>query len=189
MQCCEFENFNSASKDEQVQLNICIPSAGILKEIYQGAMLLIFFFVLLSICYLCAKSRLNNMNPAVPSMPILWMFHIMECWGYIVTTVLGHEAVTAMRLTRPCPKGTERALKAMVKVADCMPKPQAHLALGNCPLTSPLLPGDCQDARCHALLQQAAHDSQQEGPPYVKPGFPSKVPEDDLGQDATSDIS
>ena len=49
-------------------------------------MLCIFFFEFLSICYLCAKSHLNNEYPAVPPMP--WMFPIMKCWQYIVTGVL-----------------------------------------------------------------------------------------------------
>ena len=48
-------------------------------------MLLIFFFVFLSICYFCAKSHLNNMNPAAPPMP--WMFQIMKGWRYIVLIV------------------------------------------------------------------------------------------------------
>ena len=90
MQCCEFEHAAGASIDEQVQLDVCIPS--IPEKIQQSAMLLIFFFVFLSICYLCAKSHLNNMNPAAPPMP--WMFQIMPSvkhWQYIITIVLFNE--------------------------------------------------------------------------------------------------
>ena len=54
-------------------------------------MLIIFyvFLVVLSICYLCAKSHLNNMNPAAPPMP--WVFQTMKRWQYIVTGVLFNE--------------------------------------------------------------------------------------------------
>ena len=47
------------------------------------------FIVFLSICYLCAKSHLNNMNPAEP--PMLWMFQTMKHWKYTVTSVLFDE--------------------------------------------------------------------------------------------------
>ena len=55
MQSCDFEDPAAASKDEQVQLNMC--------------MICILFFVFLSLCYLCGTSHLNNVVNMTPAFP------------------------------------------------------------------------------------------------------------------------
>ena len=79
----------SAPKDEPVQLDqLYISIYGILGVFSKDAMLavlLILFFVFLSVYYLCAKWRLNKKNSAVYHMLQLSAedVRIMKCWLHI----------------------------------------------------------------------------------------------------------
>ena len=49
-----------------------------------------------------------------------------------------------------------------------------------------------ENVKMQAVIRQqsqAAHEAQQEGPPCVKPGLFRKLPEDDVGRDALSELA
>ena len=62
---------------------------GVPEMFQTNAMLHNLFLVPLSVCYLCAKQHLDDMNPAIPTL--LLTFQTMNRWRYIVIRVLFNE--------------------------------------------------------------------------------------------------